>query len=492
MKHMPVKKLLWLVSFSVLITLTGCSLIKPKDEIRSTAEKATLFISMEMRNIQYQKSDKLTIRFTFRNTTKEAVKLLKWNTPLEGFASNFLDITHNGEKVPYIGKLVRRGEITERDFVTLKPSEKRTVTLDLEKGYAIRKPGKYQIYYSPKKPYITNKTLQKFDRKVFLSTDLIQLNRVVIYLKTSLNPCKTKKMLPPDGWDDSFPDDPYNCNGGGNGGATTADYLNCSTSQESTAAAALIRSRPVAAESHNAMLNGPSPSMRPSSPRYTTWYGHYSLPNWDHVTNTFSNMTNTLENRRISFSCNCNENWFAYVHANRPYIIWLCNLFWTTTNDERVVTVIHEASHWNVVGSTNDYAYGVEDSQALADDDPSKAVDNAENYGYFALNNPPLSMFWTDPRDHCNATEDCPTGQVCRNNICVNSNLCANSSQCPGNMLCVSNRCVPRGTECLRIIDCPSGQYCIDNSCVSLPFECRRDEQCGDSAFCINNLCMEF
>jgi len=494
MKHISVTTLVWLVSFSILFTLTGCTHTQPKEEMPGIAGETALFISMEMRNIQYQKSDKLTIRFTFRNTTKETVKLLKWNTPLEGFASNFLDITHDGEKVPYIGKLVRRGKITEKDFVILKPGEIRTVILDLEKGYAIRKPGTYQIYYNPIKPFISDKTLQKIDRKVYFATDLNQLNRVEIYVRTTLDPCGPVKKKAPEGWEDSFPHDPYNCNGGTapSGGVTTADYYNCTASQESTAAAALIRTRPVAKESYNAMLNGPSPSMRPLSPRYTTWYGHYSLPRWDHVKSTFSKLTNTFENKRITFDCECDEDWFAYVYGNRPYIIWLCNVFWTTTNDERIVTVVHEATHWNVVADTDDYAYGITDAQALADTDPSKAVDNAENYGYFALNKPYLSMFWTDPRDHCNSTADCPAGQVCRNNICMNSDFCANSSQCPGNMICFSNRCVPRGAECQRIVDCPRGQFCIDNSCVSPPFECQRDEQCGDSAFCINNLCIEY
>jgi len=493
MKRMFIRKLLYFVSITVLIILTGCSSHKPIYEIQDAERKASLFISMEMRNIQYQKSDKLTIRFTFRNTTKNSVKLLKWNTPLEGFKSNFLNITHNGKKVAYIGKLVRRGEITKSDFITLNPNEVRTVILDLEKGYAIREPGKYKFYYNPKKILIADKILKKFDKNIFLSTDVTQLNHVEFYVKKSRIPCDAKKKLPPDGWGDSYPDEPYNCNDGvSGGGATTADYYNCTAAQKSSAAASLIRTRPLVAESYSAMLNGPSPSMRPLSPRYTTWFGHYSLPRWNEVKNTFSNMTSRLENRRTSFDCDCDDNSFAYVYADRPSLIWLCNIFWTTTNDERDVTIIHEASHWNVVGGTDDYAYTVAGSQALADEDPSKAVENAENYGYFGLNKPSLSMFWTDTRDHCSSTEDCTTGKVCRNNVCVNSNLCSNSSHCPGNMLCVSNRCVQREGECQRIVDCLNGQYCIDNSCVSTPFECRRDDQCGDSAFCINNLCMEY
>jgi peptidyl-Lys metalloendopeptidase len=50
--------------------------------------------------------------------------------------------------------------------------------------------------------------------------------------------------------------------------------------------------------------------------------------------------------------------------------------------DSRAGTIIHENSHFDNNGGTDDYAYGQEDAQNLAKEDPETAIQNADNVEY--------------------------------------------------------------------------------------------------------------
>lgn len=54
-------------------------------------------------------------------------------------------------------------------------------------------------------------------------------------------------------------------------------------------------------------------------------------------------------------------------------------------------TLIHESSHFDANGGTQDFVYGQTDAKSLAQSDPDDAVFNADNHEYFAENNPALS-----------------------------------------------------------------------------------------------------
>merc|ERR1719502_2468843 len=50
---------------------------------------------------------------------------------------------------------------------------------------------------------------------------------------------------------------------------------------------------------------------------------------------------------------------------------------------EKVQTVIHELSHFNHIGDTNDNAYGESTCMSLAQQDFQRAIQTADNVGYF-------------------------------------------------------------------------------------------------------------
>jgi hypothetical protein len=82
---------------------------------------------------------------------------------------------------------------------------------------------------------------------------------------------------------------------------------------------------------------------------------------------------------------------FAFVYPTNPYMVYVCGGFWSaalTGTDSRAGTLIHEITHFTVVAGTDDYAYGQSAAMALAVSNANQAVDNADNYEYFAENTP--------------------------------------------------------------------------------------------------------
>jgi peptidyl-Lys metalloendopeptidase len=127
-------------------------------------------------------------------------------------------------------------------------------------------------------------------------------------------------------------------------------------------------------------------------PRYTTWFGIYDLNRYNTVKSHFAAISDAMDTKPVTFNCGCKKkNVYAYVYSNQPYTIYLCGVFWTapmTGTDSKAGTLIHEMSHFTVVASTDDWAYGQTAAKSLAISDPNKAIDNADSHEYFAENNP--------------------------------------------------------------------------------------------------------
>lgn len=75
----------------------------------------------------------------------------------------------------------------------------------------------------------------------------------------------------------------------------------------------------------------------------------------------------------------------------------LCPHFWKVPDngpDSKTETLVHESTHFlknAVLGSVSeDYWYGTEDCEDMAWEDPNKAIRNAANLAYFAINDPKL------------------------------------------------------------------------------------------------------
>jgi hypothetical protein len=172
-------------------------------------------------------------------------------------------------------------------------------------------------------------------------------------------------------------------------------YTNCSVEQQTAvdAAAAVAEQMVTTATADLTGLEGDEKS---ASPRYNTWFGAYTETRFDQVQSQYQDIGKALAQETIRFDCGCEEvGVFAYVYPSRPYNIFLCPAFSAANidgTDSRAGTIIHELSHFTILGGTDDHVYGQRGAQALASSDPNRAVGNADSMEYFAENTPTLPI----------------------------------------------------------------------------------------------------
>lgn len=57
------------------------------------------------------------IKFTLYNLLDENIWVLTWYTPLEGLKGKIFLVTCNGKEIPYEGRMVKRGNPTQDDYI---------------------------------------------------------------------------------------------------------------------------------------------------------------------------------------------------------------------------------------------------------------------------------------------------------------------------------------------------------------------------------------
>ncbi|CCO36595.1 peptidyl-Lys metalloendopeptidase [Rhizoctonia solani AG-1 IB] len=124
--------------------------------------------------------------------------------------------------------------------------------------------------------------------------------------------------------------------------------------------------------------------------RYTSWFGAHDLKRSGKAGRFFQSIQG--KSMQSTYNCSCNvEDAYAYVYPNGPYTVYLCPAFWRAPDegaDSKAGTLIHEQTHFTVNGGAKDTAYGREGCRGLASSYPDEAVQNADNYEYFAENIP--------------------------------------------------------------------------------------------------------
>lgn len=86
------------------------------------------------------------VHVTLANPGAHRVAILRWRTPLDGVSAPLFTVTRDGEEVPYRGRMAKRPEPTDADYVTLEPGATVTSDVDLAKLYALP-PGRYAVTY---------------------------------------------------------------------------------------------------------------------------------------------------------------------------------------------------------------------------------------------------------------------------------------------------------------------------------------------------------
>lgn len=117
------------------------------DSAKTTAQP--LFAVMKI-NSTIKAGDSVKLKFTVYNTADSVQQFCKWHTPFEPLISKYLDVkAENGEEANYRGAMAKRIMPPPADsYIKVKPGDSLSVDVDLLKGYAITKPGKYSISYN--------------------------------------------------------------------------------------------------------------------------------------------------------------------------------------------------------------------------------------------------------------------------------------------------------------------------------------------------------
>jgi len=317
------------------------------------------------------------VQVSLKNTGSSSLTLLVWNTPFDDMSNVFrapiFDVKHSsGVDAIYSGIIVKRFPLIS-DFVTVRPGQSLETVLDLTKGYNFPLAGTYQL------------SLSSVAHIAHGEIDIEASSRLGASLKQFEQQCLTSNSVAievsepsaPLVWPDVKPEN-------GTVGAVTP--VSCSATDQTR----------VTGANNNAgsMLSGANSNLATTcSNRYKKWFGVCpNAANVDHVKKVVSNI---ISRRNSGYRADCSRSGcpsgstYAYVYpTDTTYTVHLCNAFFSTTTascsfDCTGGVMIHEMSHFNSVGSTQDYAYGTSACMNLASTNPSRAIANADNYEYF-------------------------------------------------------------------------------------------------------------
>jgi peptidyl-Lys metalloendopeptidase len=262
---------------------------------------------------QYKAKDRQILRFALINESDKEISALKWNTPFDGFNSDMFRVSRNGELSIYLGRIVKRGAPKPEDYVTIKPKGSLSVEVDISEAYDIFKSGSYNIEFKSKLLDVGMETPKALAENISAKGEFIpksiQSNVASFDLLESRNPRQLNgvvlelisKMKEP-------------------GEKVKTNFNNCSVNQQKDLDSALAEAARIAWEAKISLL-GTLEYKRSRAVRCKTWFGNYDKQRYDKVTNDFDKIWDALQNKGITFNCDCSENYYAYVYPTKPYEI---------------------------------------------------------------------------------------------------------------------------------------------------------------------------
>ena len=326
-------------------------------------------VSISSAKAVLQSNDDVVVNVKFTNTSNVDQYVLKHSTPFGDASAPLFSVVRDGVPVSYLGKLAKRAAPTSADYLVLKPGKSYNQQVELSSQYDMAATGNYSIRYQAGSQHLFGKGNAK---GLVASGSAGELNSEGVSLwvngraSAAVTPAPTLAAL-----------------------AGSLSYTNCSSSRQSAIATAFASAKTYANNSLSYLNAGTRGA------RYTTWFGVYSSTRYATVKDHYAKIVSAFNNQPFVVDCSCTEaGTFAYVYPAQPYKIYVCGAFWTAPNtgtDSKAGTLVHEASHFTVLGGTKDHAYGQAASKSLAISDPTKAVANADSHEYFSENNPFLN-----------------------------------------------------------------------------------------------------
>lgn len=283
-------------------------------------------------------------------------RISRWDLPIEfdgSLAAPLLEVTHDGQPVDYIGKLVKRVADDDSNVITLAPGQAITMKVDVARAYDLMQGGRFEVRYK---------------------TDGARISRK----QGAVGNAITIDVAP------GVPE--FGASAFNRIAAGDTQFRSCNADQTQ----AIQGARRAAGQ----MISGANAAMSGSvaGNRYRYWFGDHDSQRYASVKNNVGKIKLAVDNAGMTVDCGCTDRGvYAYVYPNRPYDVYVCGAFWSaaeTGTDSRGGTLVHELSHFTVVADTDDHVYGQAGARRLAQDNPARAIANADNYEYFSENTP--------------------------------------------------------------------------------------------------------
>lgn len=350
-----------------VVVLLVATLLVGAQALASRAKVAALVADIELAQGTFTMADEVAVTFSLTNTSEEAIRVLRWETPLQGLSNDLFVVTRDGERVPYIGRLVKWAAPTDEDYIVIEPGQTVSAVIDLSAAYDMSVTGNYSVRY---------RAFLRHDPTPDVSVQEAEteeagfvVSRPVHFFVEGREP---RVQLPEQELEFGI--------------AGIGGYTSCTNSQKSSLQTAHSNALTISTKAYNNLVNYPS-----GSTLYKTWFGTYTSSRFSTVKSHFTNIKGAFAGKTFYYDCSCTDNAYAYVYPNQPYKVYLCSAFWSAPalgRDSKAGTLVHETSHFTVVAGTQDYVYGETGAKNLAKTNPSKAIMNADNHEYFAEDAP--------------------------------------------------------------------------------------------------------
>jgi len=310
-------------------------------------ENAGLVATISAAKSTFGAGDPVTVTLTLRNAGNSERQLLRWFGPSAELEEPLFAVARDGAAVEYIGPHYKRPAPDSSDVLSIAPGQSASAEVSLSGFYDFSTTGSYSVRYS---------------------VGSLKSNPLTLWVEGR------QTVLP------AAKPGPITSTG-------SLSFNRCDATQQSLVTQAVAQATTYSSGALS-YLQTTNPS---GTPRYTTWFGGFTSSGWSKATNDYTAILDAFQNKPVTVDCGCRKKYYAYVYPTQPYVIYVCNVFWTAPmsgTDSKGGTLVHEMSHFNVTASTDDWAYGQTNCKSLAISDPTKALDNADSHEYFGENTP--------------------------------------------------------------------------------------------------------
>jgi len=347
-----------------------------------------LAISVRARD-SYELGEPVRLTVEVENRGNEPLRLLGWGTPFEEeFTASFLTVKRDGETLPYDGKLVKRGDPSGEDYLTIEPGGTAETSVDVSAGYPIDRPGEYTVAVDANASDAF--TVSEGEGEAARSRE--QHEPLSLSSPTaSFTVLSGEEPRPTDG-ERARTEQPQ-AEGGqqfeegegeggeGEGGAIEPNLIGGTAEQQEETRIAHQNAQSIASLAASRLVAEEVDAL------YATWFGEFDQNRYEAVTRHYEQIDGALTTRQLNYNLTgegCKPGIFAYTYFGHD-TVWLCSAYMEapeTGSDSKFGTLVHEWSH--AICETQDHVYGESACENLAATEPEKAVTNADSHEYFA------------------------------------------------------------------------------------------------------------